>query len=106
MSKPERQNQLSRCISLMTALAPHIVSGLSVTELTGKTGLPAAVVCRDMDSLAAVDWAQKLETGRWALTTKPIALASACDLALQTARERQDDFKRNISAGAFRLLEK
>lgn len=104
--KPERQNQLSRCVSLITALAPHIVGGLSVSELTEKAGLPAAVVCRDMESLKAVGWAQKLESGRWALTTKPIALATACDLALKTARDRQDDFKRNIIAGAFRLLEK
>lgn len=104
--KPERQNQLSRCVSLITALAPHIVGGLSVSELTEKAGLPAAVVCRDMESLKAVGWAQKLESGRWALTTKPIALATACDLALKTARDRQDDFKRNVSAGAFRLLEK
>ena len=104
--KPERQNQLYRCVSLMTALAPHIVSGLSVTELARKTGFQAAVVCRDMEELRAVGWAQKLETGRWALTTKPIALAAACDLALKTARERQDDFKRNVTAGAFRLLEK
>lgn len=104
--KPERQNQLSRCVSLITALAPHIVGGLSVSELTEKTSLPAAVVCRDMESLKAVGWAQKLETGRWALTTKPIALATACDLALKTARDRQDDFKRNIAAGAFRLMEK
>ena len=104
--KPERQNQLSRCVSLITALAPHIVGGLSVSELTEKTSLPAAVVCRDMESLKAVGWAQKLESGRWALTTKPIALATACDLALKTARDRQDDFKRNIIAGAFRLLSK
>lgn len=106
MSKPERQNQLSRCIRLVTALAPHIVSGLSVTELAQKTGLQTAVVCRDMEELKAVGWAQRLESGRWALTTKPIALAAACDLALKTARERQDDFKRNVTAGAFRLLEK
>lgn len=105
MSKPERQNQLSRCIRLMTALAPHIVGGLSVTELSQKAGLAASVVCRDMEELKAVGWAQKLESGRWALTTKPIALAAACDLALKTARERQDDFKRNVTAGAFRLLE-
>ena len=97
MGNAKRQNLLTRCIKLMNVLAPHIVSGLS--------GLPAAVVCRDMDELAAAGWAQKLETGRWALTTKPIALATACDLALKTARERQDDFKRNISAGAFRLME-
>ena len=105
MGNAKRQNLLTRCIKLMNVLAPHIVSGLSVTELSEKTGLPAAVVCRDMDELTAAGWAQKLETGRWALTTKPIALATACDLALKTARERQDDFKRNISAGAFRLME-
>ena len=104
--KTERQNQLSRCVALMTALAPHIVSGLSITELAEKTGLPSPVAFRDMESLRAIGWAQKLETGRWALTTKPIALAAACDLALRTARERQDDFKRNVTAGAFRLLEK
>ena len=104
--KATRQNQLSRCVSLMTALAPHIVSGLSVTDLAEKNGIAPPVVCRDMESLKAVGWAQKLETGRWALTTKPIALATACDLALKTARELQDDFKRNVTAGAFRLLEK
>ena len=104
--KAERKNQLSRCVTLMTALAPHIVAGLSVTELARKTGIQVAVVCRDMDSLAAVGWAEKLESGRWSLTTKPISLASACDLALKTARERQDDFKRNVTAGAFRMMEK
>ena len=103
MGKSERRNQLSRCVSLMTALAPHIVSGLSVTELSQKAGLPASVV---MEELRAVGWAEKLESGRWSLTTKPISLATACDLALKTARERQDDFKRNVTAGAFRLLEK
>lgn len=106
MGNAKRQNLLTRCIKLMNVLVPHIVSGLSVTELAHKTGFQAAVVCRDMEELKSVGWAQKLETGRWALTTKPIALAAACDLALKTARERQDDFKRNVTAGAFRLLEK
>ena len=73
MGKSERRNQLSRCVSLMTALAPHIVSGLSVTELSQKAGLPASVVCRDMEELRAVGWAEKLESGRWSLTTKPIS---------------------------------
>lgn len=102
--KDSRLNQLTRCVRLVTALAPHIIAGLSVSELAEKSRLSAPVVCRDMDSLAAVGWAQKLETGRWALTTRPIALAAACELALRTARERQDDFKRNVTAGAFRLL--
>ena len=106
MSKPERLNQLTRCIRIVTKLAPEIISGLSVTELAEKTGLAAAVVCRDLEALREIGWAQKLDIGRWSLTTKPIALAAACDLALKTARERQDDFKRNVSAGAFRLLEK
>ena len=33
----ERKNQLSRCVTLMTALAPHIVAGLSLS-LRGKPG--------------------------------------------------------------------
>ena len=57
MGNAKRQNLLTRCIKLMNVLAPHIVSGLSVTELSEKTGLPAAVVCRDMDELAAAGWA-------------------------------------------------
>ena len=44
MSKPERLNQLTRCIRIVTKLAPEIISGLSVTELAEKTGLAAAVV--------------------------------------------------------------
>lgn len=103
--KTDRQNQLTRCVSLATVLAPHVVGGLSVTELAEKTGLSAPIVCRDMEALKAVGWAQRLESGRWALTTKPIAFATACDIALKTAQERQDDFKRNVRSGAFRLLE-
>ena len=40
MGNAKRQNLLTRCIKLMNVLAPHIVSGLSVTELSEKTGLP------------------------------------------------------------------
>lgn len=104
MPEAKKQNMLARCLALAAALAPHVISGLSVSELSRKTGLSMPVVCRDMESLADVQWAQKLENGRWALTTRPIALATACDLALKTARERQDDFRRNAIAGAYRLL--
>lgn len=104
MKKGERKSQLERCIALATALAPHIVAGLSVGELGARCGLSAPVVCRDMAALAALGWAQRLDNGRWSLTTRPIALAEACALALKTAHERQEDFRHNVKAGAYRLL--
>lgn len=104
MRENRRQSQLERCIALATALAPHIVAGLSVGELGSKTGLSAPVVCRDMAALAELGWAQRLENGRWSLTPRPIALAEACDLALKTAHARQEDFRHNVTAGAYRLL--
>lgn len=98
-------NQISRCIRIMTALAPHVIAGLSISEIAEKTGLAAPSVYRDLDALAAEGWAGKLESGRWSLTTRPISLATACELSLRTAQERQDNFKRNARAGAFRMLE-
>ena len=70
----ERKNQLSRCVTLMTALAPHIVAGLSVTELARKTGIQVAVVCRDMDSLAAVGWAENSNPAAGPLPQSPSPL--------------------------------
>lgn len=105
MSKPERLNQLTRCIRIVTKLAPEIISGLSVTELAEKTGLAAAVVCRDLESLREIGWTQKLDTGRWSLTTKPIGLADACNEAMKKYRERQDDFRRNVTIEKYRILE-
>lgn len=100
----DRASQIGRCASYAAALAPHIVDGLSITELAKTCGQSKPVVCRDMADMERAGWAQKLDNGRWALSTKIIAISCACDLALKTARERQDDFRRNVKAGAFRLL--
>lgn len=98
------KGQLARCIRLAETLAPRIIDGMSVTELAQRTDISAPNVCRDMDALQALGWAQRLDNGRWALTTKPISLSRACDMALRQSQERQDDFKTNVEAGAFRLL--
>ena len=57
-----------------------------------------------MDALAAEGMAQKLESGRWALTARPLRAYRAYDIALRNQQQRQDDFKRNIETGAYRLL--
>ena len=48
--------------------------------------------------------AQKLESGRWALTARPLKAYRAYDIALRNQQQRQDDFKRTIETGAYRLL--
>lgn len=71
MTEKKKLTQLGRAFLLIETLAPHVVTGLSVTDLSVATGISAPNVCRDMDALAAEDMAQKLESGRWALTARP-----------------------------------
>lgn len=48
---------------LIETLAPYVVTGLSVTDLSTATGIPAPSVCRDMDSLAAEAWRKNSKAG-------------------------------------------
>lgn len=104
MTEKKKLTQLGRAFLLIETLAPYVVTGLSVTDLSTATGIPAPSVCRDMDSLAAEGMAQKLESGRWALTARLLRAYRAYDIALRNQQQRQDDFKRNIETGAYRIL--
>ena len=104
MTEKKKLTQLGRAFLLIETLAPHVVTGLSVTDLSVATGFSAPIVCRDMDALAAEGMAQKLESGRWALTARPLKAYRAYDIALRNQQQRQDDFKRTIETGAYRLL--
>ena len=99
MTEKKKLTQLGRAFLLIETLAPHVVTDLSVA-----TGISAPNVCRDMDALAAEGMAQKLESGRWALTARPLRAYRAYDIALRNQQQRQDDFKRNIETGAYRIL--
>lgn len=63
MTEKKKLTQLGRAFLLIETLAPHVVTGLSVTDLSVATGISAPNVCRDMDALAAEGMAQKLESG-------------------------------------------
>ena len=101
MTEKKKLTQLGRAFLLIETLAPYVVTGLSITDLSVATGIPAPSVCRDM---AAEGMAQKLESGRWALTARPLRAYRAYDIALRNQQQRQDDFKRNIETGAYRIL--
>ena len=104
MSRGKKLTQLGRMFLLVETLAPHVVNGLSVTEMARATDISAPNVCRDMDALAAEGMAYKMDSGRWALTERPLRAYRAYDLSLQAHRQRQDDFSSNVEAGAYRLL--
>ena len=72
MTEKKKLTQLGRAFLLIETLAPHVVTGLSVTDLSVATGISAPNVCRDMDALAAEGMAQKgagrLRQGRFGPT--------------------------------------
>lgn len=99
-----RQDILMRGIRIVTALAPHVLDGMAVSEIAQKTHYSMSVICRDLASLKEAGWARK-EQDRWFLTAAPLALAQAVNLAFQTASDRQSSLKHNINAQALRMLE-
>ena len=104
MSTGKKLTQLGRMFLLIEVLAPHVVSGLSVSEMSRATHISAPNVCRDMDALAAEGMTHKLESGRWSLTARPLCAYRAYDFARQAHSRRQDDFNSNVDAGAHRLM--
>lgn len=103
MSKSQTDKQVTRCLRLMELLFRRVIDGVSVTELAQAGGYSAPNVCRDMASLEAAGWAQKLETGRWAITTKPVALMRAYELHMATTETRIREFQDNVNARAMRV---
>lgn len=63
MTEKKKLTQLGRAFLLIETLAPYVVTGLSVTDLSVATGIPAPNVCRDMDALAAEGMAQSSKAG-------------------------------------------
>lgn len=63
MTEKKKLTQLGRAFLLIETLAPHVVTGLSVTDLSVTTGISAPNVCRDMDALAPKAWRKSSKAG-------------------------------------------
>lgn len=103
MSKTQTDKQVVRCLRLTELLFRRVIDGISVSELASAGGYSAPNVCRDMALLESAGWAQKLETGRWAVTSKPVALMRAYELHMATTENRIREFQDNVNARAMRV---
>ena len=64
-----------RALALVEILACHALNGIAHRDLMTLAGCKSkAVLSHDLNSLAALGWAEKLSDGKWRITDKPLGL--------------------------------
>lgn len=99
-----KPGKFGRLFLLMETLAGHVLDGLSGAELSDATGLSSLDVLRDMETLNKEGMAHKLGNGRWALTTRPLAIAIAYQRGMNEAVRTHYEIKKNVDAEARRVM--
>lgn len=98
-----KRNQSERCLAIIELLFQRVLEGWPNKELARTLGESEVNVCRDLAMLEGAGWAQKLPSGKWALTTKPVALMRVYNLYMQEWRDRAEAFDTRVSAQARQL---
>lgn len=99
-----KPGKFGRLFLLMETLAGHVLDGLSGAELSDATGLSSLEVLRDMETLQKEGMAHKLPNGRWALTTRPLAIAIAYQRGMNQTVHNHYEFKKAVDAQARRIM--
>lgn len=97
-------NQTTRCLKMLEALFRRVLDGLSNKELAVLLGTSPANVTRDAGLLMDAGWVQKLDNGRFALTTRPVALMQCYQLYMADLAASADAFQRRVDAQARQML--
>lgn len=76
MSGENTRNQaVQRALALVEILVCYAVSGITHRELMALAGYESkALLSHDLNTLAAVGWAEKQPDGKWRITDKPLGL--------------------------------
>jgi len=92
-----------RCLRIVEIMAGRVLDGLSNKELADALGSPPPTVSRDLATLQAAGWVQRLETGRWSLTPRPLQIAQAYSNQVERNTLRIAQLNQRIVAGALAL---
>ena len=92
-----------RVLRIAELLFGRILDGYSNKEIADTLGYSACNVSRDLETLRSVGWAEKLDTGRWALTTRPVALMRKYQDYMADLAARRDAFDARVQAQAKNL---
>ncbi|NHZ48618.1 helix-turn-helix domain-containing protein [Nitratidesulfovibrio liaohensis] len=92
-----------RCLRIVEILAGRVLDGLSNKELADTLGAPPPTISRDLAVLADIGWVQRLESGRWSLSAKPLQIAQAYSNHVERTTLRISELNQRIVAGALAL---
>lgn len=93
-----------RVLRLLELLCKHPVVGLANKDLAQSLGYSRANVCRDMDILIDIGWATQLDDGKYAVTSKPLALFRFAEIYMDDLTRRSGEFRGRIEAQSRQLL--
>ena len=79
-----------RVLRITELLFGNVLDGFSNKEIADALGYSPSNVCRDMELLRQAGWAHKLDSGRWAVTEKPVSLMQAYTFYMDDLARRRD----------------
>ena len=97
-----KRNAVARALKILELLAGHFADGLSNKEIAEALDTSAVNASRDMALLGELGWAKKMDTGRWVLSVKQLAIARSYAQQLDNLQSRMAETERNIAAAAMR----
>lgn len=104
MTREKESNAaVRRSHKIVELLAARFFDGMTNKELADAVGTSAVNVCRDLATLEAIGYARKQENGRWALTSRPLAVMQSYTNHSQNLQNRMAETSRNIFSGAAAL---
>lgn len=93
-----------RILRLVELLCKHPVVGLANKDMADSLGYSRPNVCRDLDVLVAAGWAQKLDDGKYAISSKPLALFRFAEICFDDLTRRSNEFRGRVEAQSRQLL--
>lgn len=97
------RNQIERCLAVVELLFSHVLDGMANRDISRQLRESEVNICRDLASLEKAGWVQKLPSGTWGLTTRPVALMRLYSLFMNEWRDRAEAFDARVNAQARQL---
>jgi DNA-binding IclR family transcriptional regulator len=95
-------NAVRRSHRLVELLAGRFFDGAANKALAADVGTSPTNITRDLQTLADIGYARRLENGLWALTPKPLAVMQTFSNHYQTMQTRLAEAGQNILAASWR----
>jgi DNA-binding IclR family transcriptional regulator len=92
-----------RCFRIVEIMAGRVLDGLSNKELADALHSPPPTISRDLKTLQDIGWVQRLENGRWSLTTQPLKVAQAYSNHVTRTTTRIAELNQRIVSGALAM---